>query len=211
MRYSSYRYIYPPRPKNAIPQEDLRGFDNGSMFASIKLDGSNCLIFTDGKTIHVMNRHAQRMTRFEIPDEEVLSLYKGTGGWTVLNGEYMNKNKRDASGRQFNHKLAIFDILVNDGDYLIGKTFEQRQSILASMFGEKESEHDFLFSITDSVYRVRSYFSGFDEIYRRLVGIDMVEGVVLKRKAARLEMGNTELNNTRSQLKCRKATKNYRF
>lgn len=211
MRYSSYRYIYPPRPKNAIPQEDLRGFDNGSMIAQPKLDGSNLVLFTDGKTVHAMNRHGERITRFEIPNEEVLSLYRGTGGWTVLNGEYMNKNKRDASGRPFNHKLVIFDILVDDGDYLIGKTFEARQSILTGMFGERESDHDYLFSVSESVYRVKSYLSGFSELYRRLVEIDMVEGFVLKRKAARLEMGNTELNNTKSQVKCRKATKNYKF
>jgi hypothetical protein len=39
----------------------------------------------------------------------------------------------------------------------------------------------------------------------------MVEGLVLKRKTAKLEAGNTENNNTKSQLKARKATKNYKF
>ena len=39
----------------------------------------------------------------------------------------------------------------------------------------------------------------------------MVEGLVLKRKNARLEIGNTELNNIKSQVKCRKPTKNYKF
>ena len=61
-----------------------------------------------------MNRHGDRLTRFEIKNEEILSLYKGTGGWTVLNGEYLNKNKRDETGKSFNHKLILFDILVND-------------------------------------------------------------------------------------------------
>jgi hypothetical protein len=38
-----------------------------------------------------------------------------------------------------------------------------------------------------------------------------MEGLVLKRKAARLELGTSENNNTKSQIKCRVATKNYKY
>jgi ATP-dependent DNA ligase len=211
MKYSNYRYIYPPRPKNAIPSSDLNSYDNGTMLAQPKLDGSNCLIFTDGKTVKVMNRHSQPMTRFEIPTEEILSLYKGSGGWTVINGEYLNKSKRDETGNTFNHKFVIFDILVNDGDYLIGKTFDQRLKILDEMFGTIESEKNYLYSISTNVLRVKTYTERLLDNFERLVRIDMVEGLVMKRKNARLEIGNTELNNVNSQLKSRKPTKNYKY
>lgn len=211
MKYSTYRYIYPPRPKNAIPTTDIFSYDNGTMSAQPKLDGSNCLIFTDGKTVKVMNRHSQPLTRFDIPIEEILSLYKGTGGWTVLNGEYMNKSKRDEDSTIFNHKFVIFDILVSDGDYLIGKTFGQRIALLDEMFGNSESEKEYLHGISQNVYRVKTYTERFLEIFERLTRIDMVEGLVMKRTNARLEIGNTELNNVNSQLKCRKPTKNYKY
>lgn len=211
MKYSNYRYIYPPRPKNAIPSSDLNSYDNGTMSAQPKLDGSNCLIFTDGKIVKVMNRHSQPLTRFDIPTEEILSLYKGTGGWTVLNGEYMNKSKRDENNEVFNHKLIIFDILVSDGDYLIGKTFGQRIAILDEMFGNSESEKEYLHAVSQNVYRVKTYTSRFLDTFERLTRIDMVEGLVMKRTNARLEIGNTELNNVNSQLKCRKPTKNYKY
>ena len=211
MKYSNYRYIYPPRPKNAIPSSDLNSYDNGTMLAQPKLDGSNCLIFTDGKTVKVMNRHSQPITRFEIPTEEILSLYKGSGGWTVINGEYMNKSKRDETGNTFNHKFVIFDILVNDGDYLIGKTFDQRVKILDEMFDTIESEKQYLYSISANVFRVKTYTERLLDNFERLVRIDMVEGLVMKRKNARLEIGNTELNNVNSQLKSRKPTKNYKY
>lgn len=211
MKYSNYRYIYPPRPKNAIPSSDLNSYDNGTMLAQPKLDGSNCLIFTDGKTVKMMNRHSQPITRFEIPTEEILSLYKGSGGWTVINGEYMNKSKRDETGNTFNHKFVIFDILVNDGDYLIGKTFDQRVKILDEMFDTIESEKQYLYSISANVFRVKTYTERFLDNFERLVRIDMVEGLVMKRKNARLEIGNTELNNVNSQLKSRKPTKNYKY
>lgn len=211
MKYNSYRYIYPPRPLNSVPSKDLSYYDDGTFLGQPKLNGSNCIIFTNGESIHVMNRHGSRLTRFQIKDEEILSLYKGSGGWSVLNFEYLNKNKRDETGKSFNHKLILFDILVNDGDYLIGKTFEQRIKLLDEMFHKNECEKDYLFGISDNVYRVKSYENNFNGLFDKLTPIDMIEGLVLKRKNARLEMGNTELNNTKSQIKSRKPTLNYKF
>ena len=159
MKYTSFRYIFPPRPKNPIPNTELTFWDNGSLIAQPKLNGSNCLIFTNGVKHIAMNRHNGRLTNFQLKDEEISKLYKGTGGWTILNGEYLNKNKQDENRKAFNHKFIIFDILVNDG----------------------------------------------------LTPIDLIEGLVLKRKNARLELGTSELNNVKSQIKCRKETKNYKY
>jgi ATP-dependent DNA ligase len=211
MKYLNYRYIYPPRPENAIPSLELIYHDNGSMIGQPKMNGSNCVIFTNGESIHVMNRHGQRLTRFEIKEEEILNLYKGTGAWTVYNFEYMNKNKQDENRKSFNHKLILFDILVNDGDYLIGKTFEQRIQLLDEMFQKNDSEKEYLYSISDNVYRVKSYENNFSMLFDKLTPIEMIEGLVMKRKNARLEIGNTEKNNTKSQIKSRKPTLNYKF
>jgi ATP-dependent DNA ligase len=117
----------------------------------------------------------------------------------------------DESRKAFNHKLVIFDILVSDGDYLIGKTFEERIALLDAMFGQNECEKGYLYGISENVYRVKSYQNQFNMLYDLLTPIDMVEGLVLKRKTARLEAGTSELNNTRSQVKIRKATLNYKY
>lgn len=211
MRYESYRYLYPPRPKNAIPPTELAGWDDGTMLCQLKFNGSNCLVFTNGQKVVVMNRHGARLTGFRIPDAEILSLYKGTGGWTVLNGEYMNKAKRDERGAEFNHRLVVFDILVDDGEYLVGQTFEQRVGLLDRMFGQSACDREYLYSVSESVYRVKSHEGGFQQLYETMSRVDMIEGLVLKRRNARLEIGNTESNNTRSQVKCRKGTLNYRY
>jgi len=211
MKYASFRYIYPPRPKNPIPSTELSFWDNGSLIAQPKLNGSNCLIFTNGEKHVAMNRHNGRLTNFQLKDEEIVALYKGTGGWTVLNGEYMNKSKMDESRAAFNHKFVIFDILVDDGDYLVGKTFEERIALLDAMFGQEGSDKEYLYGISENIYRVKSYSSGFSMLYDRLTPIDMIEGLVMKRKNARLEIGNTEMNNVKSQIKCRKETKNYKY
>ena len=54
-------------------------------------------------------------------------------------------------------------------------------------------------------------FTEFKNLFDRLTTIDIVEGLVMKRKNARLEIGTSENNNTKSQVKVRKPTKNYRY
>ena len=212
MNYNSFRYIFPPRPKNAIPDSDLNFWDNGSLLAQPKLNGSNCVIFTNGEKLMVMNRHSQYMTNVDIQRQEILDLFKGDiGKWIVLNGEYLNKSKQDENRQTFNHKLVIFDILVYNSDYLVGKTFQERINLLDELYGQKDSEKSYLYSISNNVYRVKSFENGFKSIYDQLTPIDLIEGLVLKRKNARLEIGNTENNNIKSQLKARKPTKLYKF
>jgi len=212
MKYSSYRYIFPPRPKNAIPDDELGFWDNGSLIAQPKLNGSNCVIFTNGVKIITMNRHNQRLTNFRLSDEEVKGLYRGNGEWTVINGEYMNKSKMDERGLVFNHKFVIFDILALDGDYMVGQTFENRIILLDELYGKKECEKDYLYNISENIYRVKSYDSQFKNLFDRLTNNNqLIEGLVMKRKNAKLEIGTSESNNIKSQLKCRKSTKNYKY
>lgn len=209
-KYLNYRYIFPPRPKNAIPDTELEFWDNGSLIAQPKLNGSNCVIFTNGEKTIVMNRHNQRLTNFNISDNEIKDIYRGEG-WMILNGEYMNKSKSDENNQVFNHKLVIFDILGFNGEYLVGKTFEERVLLLDEIYGQVDSDKEYLFKVTENVYRVKSYTTDFKNIFDKLTPIDMIEGLVMKRKNARLELGTSENNNTKSQLKCRKATKNYKY
>ena len=132
-KYLSYRYIFPPRPKNAIPDSELSFWDNGSLVAQPKLNGSNCVIFTNGVKFIAMNRHNQRLTNFNLSDNELKDIYRGEG-WMILNGEYMNKSKNDANGQIFNHKLVIFDILVYNGVQTIGMDFVSRVELLNKLY-----------------------------------------------------------------------------
>jgi ATP-dependent DNA ligase len=210
MKYSTFRYIYPPRPKNTVPNSDIPTWDNGSFIAQPKLNGSNCVIFMNEEKTIVMNRHNQRLTNFKISEEELRELYRGSG-WMVLNGEYLNKSQRDENRVVFNHKFVIFDILVYNSDYLIGKTFEDRVSLLNELYNTNESEKDFLYIISENVYRVKTFEHGFKQLFEKFNSVEMVEGLVMKRKRARLELGTTENNNIKSQIKSRKQTKNYLY
>jgi ATP-dependent DNA ligase len=123
----------------------------------------------------------------------------------------MNKSKSDENEKVFNHKLVIFDILAYNGDYLVGSTFSERVELLDKIYGVVNSEKDYLFSVTDNIYRVKSYNDDFSNIFNKFIEVDMLEGLVMKRSNAKLEAGLTESNNIKSQIKCRKRCKSYKY
>jgi ATP-dependent DNA ligase len=212
VKFDNYRYIYPPRPKNAISPIELNFWDNNSLIVQPKFNGSNTTIYTDGKKIITMNRHGQKLTNFKIRDNEILNLHKsGLGKWTVVNGEYMNKGRVDEKKINFNDKFIIFDILVFDSEYLVGETFANRIELVNNTFPSHKIDSQTYSLFSENIGIVKSYESGFSNLFENLSKIDMIEGLVMKRKTAKLEIGNTETNNTKSQLKCRKPTKNYKY
>lgn len=210
MKYDKFRYIYPPRPKNAFPPSDLGYWDNGSLIGQPKLNGSNATIFIGDNKIITMNRHNQKLNGFKL-QSEIESLFKNKDGWFVLNGEYMNKAKNDEWGQQFNHKLVIFDVLVYESLHLLGSSTVDRIRILDKMFSSDECKWKYLTQISENIFKVRSYESGFENLFNDLTKIDMIEGLVLKRKSARLENGIREDNNSNWMLKTRKPHKNYKY
>jgi hypothetical protein len=210
MKYEKFQYIYPPRPKNAFPPSDLDYWDDGSFICQPKLNGSNTSIFLGDGGSRIMKRHNQLLTNFKI-QSEVESLFKDKSNWFVINCEYMNKAKSDDWRQPFNHKLVIFDILVHESKHLIGSSTVDRLNIIDNMFKYEDCKWDYLSQVSENIFVVKSFGSNFSEIFQELIKIDMVEGVVLKRKSAKLESGIREDNNSKWMLKTRKPHKNYKY
>jgi ATP-dependent DNA ligase len=201
------RYLYPPRPELKISPSSLIEYDNGKFLAEPKLNGSCCPISING-SVKAFNRHDETISGFRITYDEIKSVV-GEGEYYLI-GEYMNKSKKDENNNIFNHKLVLFDILVYQGEYLLGKTFQERYDMLLKMF-KPISETKYLYQLTENIYLVKSFYNNLTEVWNEIVEIDMFEGLVLKQKISKLEPGYRELNNTKSQVKCRKPTKNYKY
>lgn len=206
--YNKYFYIYPPRPELKIPSISLCEFDNGEYLAQPKLNGSSMQIYMNENELILMNRHKQKIN-CSMDLKELKSLYRGSN-WMILCGEYMNKSQKDENNLLFNNKFVIFDILVYDGVHLLTSTFEERYKLLCDLYPNNVVKKQ-LHQITLNCYRVNSEERKFKNVYDDLVNFQIYEGLVLKLKTGKLENGVSELNNTRTQLKCRKSTKNYSF
>lgn len=231
--FKSFRYIYPPRPENAVASETLLDYDNGEYLAQPKLNGDCVEIYTNGIDVKIYNRHKKIFKKsdqykdcFIKLHRETLGAGKGKNKWIVLVGEFMDKGKLNDWGENFNNNFVIHDIIVYDSMQLVGKTYLERVEMLDRMYGKEDLEIiknnkvfptgvrklKFLYTTSvEGVYRVKSFRDCLGALWNDLVLIDMYEGLVLKRCDAQLENGISEQNNMAGQVKVRKATKNYKF
>jgi hypothetical protein len=99
---------------------------------------------------------------------------------------------------------------VYNGKQTIGTTFEERVDLLKNLYDSKGYDN-IIRKINDDIYIVETFFNRFSYIYKDLISIDMYEGFVLKKKKSKLKNGISQKNNSGSQIKVRKPTKNYDF
>jgi hypothetical protein len=209
-------YLWPPRPRLVLNPDKLQQYDNGEYLAQPKLNGSNMVVFMhDDGTVKIMNRHNVVLDRVTI---NCSSLYRGKG-WMVLNGEWMEKSKKDGNGHNFNGNFIIFDILAYDGFVLTGSTVTSRIILLKDLYSTSGMEvnaggisnaPEYLYTTgTPNVYRVKTFDRKFTTLYNKLVKIDMYEGLVLKHKQIPLSSFSSQTNNGDWGIKVRKETRIY--
>ena len=215
--YSDFKYIYPPRAESAIDPKLLKDIGE-SWIAQPKYNGSCTVLFINGHADYKLyNRHAEPLTLQQPINYTALN---DSEKYMVLCGEYLNKNKTGENGLPFNHKFIIWDILVWKGEYLLGTSVEERLTILYTLFGSSRGHisekgmHLFNHLHTTplhDVFMAPSYQHSFKNLFDELIQTDLYEGLVLKKKNARLDLGLREKNNGAWQFKARKGTRNYQF
>ena len=105
----------------------------------------------------------------------------------------------------------INDMLVCNGEYLIGSTFSSRQEKLKNLFLKGNEEKTISHYVIDThTWLARTYRKGFVTLFNRLDQPE-IEGLVCKHPDAPLNYCVNANSNTEWQLKCRKPTKNYSF
>jgi ATP-dependent DNA ligase len=218
MKYLKYSYLFPPRPIQTTKHTELGKYDNDEYIAQPKYNGTCCNVFISKDEIIVMNRHKGTITS-QYSHIDFRGMHRGEG-WMVVCGEFLNKNKAGEDGKPFNLKFVIWDILVYEGKYLLGSTFGERMDLLESLYPctkmlvdkEKFTSYKHICCTPHAnVYKAPNYYKNFDKLYDSIVDTDLYEGLVIKRKDAKLAFGLTEKNNNDWQIKCRKPTKNYDF
>jgi len=210
-KYENFKYIFPPRPELKISPDILGKYDCGVYLGQPKLNGSLCEVFMNETETKVFNRHNANFKIFKFDIDEFRNLYQGFG-WMCLCGEFMNKAKKDKDGKNsFDQTFVIFDIIIKDGMHLVKTTFEERVKMLDEMYGTKEYDEYLLDVDSPNVFRVKTFYTDFVNLWNNIVKIDMLEGLVLKRKDGLLEDGVREKNTVGSQVKVRKSCRNYSF
>jgi hypothetical protein len=213
-RFVDYKgnFLYPPRIEGKIQPISLKGFDNFQYIAQPKLNGSNTSVTIGEKNYIVKERHNRFFAK--PPKFNFQKLYRGKG-YMCLAGEFLNKGKKDENNNRL-EGFCIWDILAYDGKILLGSTIEERIDLINSLYPSVSAKSinkiNYLYT-TDvpDIYKVANYTDDFKNIFDNITKVDVVEGLVLKRKNGKLEMMTREQNNVGWSIKSRKPTLNYKF
>ena len=209
-KYSEdFKYIYPPRPEIKSPPSGLKTYERMGYWGQPKMNGSCGNLFLGPGHTKLMGRHNNLFAREIISRQDLQMLHRGSGPM-ILVGEYLNKSQKDHKGKVI-IGFAIFDILVYNGQYLLGTTFQERQELLDSLYTPLSEYDEFLWCIGPSSYRVKNFTSNFNKHCDYLIKAEVYEGWVMKNPNAKLESGYRSVNNTKWQIKCRKSTRNYKY
>lgn len=134
MKVQPSQYIFPPRPADAIPRDQTSLLGEMQWLAQLKFNDTRCLVkyLPDG-TIELWNRHGERIRNYTTPDWLLAELHQvremlglSSTGYHLLDGGLL-----DSKHKAIKDTLVIWDILVRDGEHLLGTTYGYRYSIIA--------------------------------------------------------------------------------
>lgn len=227
------RYIYPPRPQEgAVPPTELSNFQKMGWHGQLKFNGNRLVLSKNGDGATFYNRHKDIHKRYSPPawlqDEiseacRLLGLDKNE--WNLLDGELLHHKHR-----LFRDTIALWDIIVRDGEWLLDTTYEERyNSLLAQLppepemfylevggkrflLGIKLTEHIFIPILTDNLQGLW----GLTQEVNKAVGWKgegepLLEGVVIKNIKGKLTPGFRPQNNMSWCTRCRVQTGRHRY
>ena len=211
------QYIYPPRPaKAAIPFEASEVYSRYGWKAQLKFSDKRCVICIDKSGVELFTRHDSIHSYTPPPHfieeiryiaESVLGLEKD---WSLLDGGLL-----DGKNKLFSDTLVIWDILVREGEWLLGSTYGERYEWLLSRSGTESfvlevggKAVDFGIRLSKNIFIPRQS-AEFTELWEQVQranqlagwsgpgdGEPLLEGIVYKDNSGTLEPGLREENNT---------------
>lgn len=216
-------YIYPPRPEYNIPVESLPLFKSENWAAQLKYNGTRLLIkIKEDNSIELWNRHKRKLEAYTPTkelEEQLQSLkeiFELENENQLLDGELIH-SKHPA----MKHKIAVWDILVKNGTHLIGETYENRYQsikIFSSLENFTHNGHTIGKKITEDIFipdliKQEDWEKEWERVkeINRPYSQPLVEGLMLKDLAGKLEHGFKEKNNSSWQIRCRVKTGRHNF
>ena len=208
------RYIYPPRPEHTpVAFENVGVYSRYGWKCQIKVNDLRTTFSVENGSVEFFTRHAEHRKK-DTPDYiagEILAICEklgfGTSEWTYLDGGILQHKNKHLSGL-----VALWDVLVVRGDYLLKTTYQSRYDRLAKIeepfnvaingrsfdLGLKLSEHIFVPRVWDDIQAAWAFVrevnaaAGWEG---RGDGEPALEGCVIKDMSGTLKPGFGENNN----------------
>jgi hypothetical protein len=201
MRYENYRYLWPARPERVIPPSALAQVEAMGWWAQPKLNGANCTLYVSPeRTTLQRHRHGDQPLKTWQPGARWDSFVQElpVGGWYVFQSELLHTK---GTGRD---TLYLYDLLVTNGDYLVGRTYRDRYHLLLDLCGGTGE-------VTEGVFVSDIYTKDFAGAFATLQNDHRIEGLVCKNPEASLLLCSRSTSNSSWQVKCRYPKANLSF
>lgn len=212
MKYASYEYLYPPRPDNAIPKTLIPMIEKRGWIAQAKKNGTcNVIAVSPDRKLTCMNRHKEEHGQW-LPSKDSAAAFQALPGkgWYVFVAELLHSKIAvdDGGVRDTNF---INDILVCDGEYLVGTTQAKRMNLIHELFltGD-ENETPSHYVVNEKTWVAKDMTANFKQFFDSLDKPED-EGLVFKDPKSVLAVCSRQKANVAWSLKSRRAHKNYGF
>lgn len=206
--YLEWKYLYPPRPEASLTADRLPYYEKEGWWGQYKKNGT-CSIdgFSPTGLFHSMNRHAEPHRAWRMTDrvKEVLASFFPRKSWTVVVLEILHSKTPTIKDTVYIH-----DLLVLESQYLLGTTFDYRQSLLEQLLPSSVLTKSH-YVIDQNVWRARNIKKDFLKHFTEIIDPKIDEGLVLKNPQGTLKRCSSPGSNSGWQLKFRYPTKNYQF
>lgn len=213
----SGKIMYPPRPHISIPPKTLESYEKKGFIGQLKFNGTRTLVeLVPGGEIKLWTRHREPHKAYKLSDglrKNLMELHESFDckEYIVIDGELMHNKTKGLK-----NTFIAFDLLVHEGNYLIGVPMLERYQHLAEMLGEPNNWEDttgkkIAIRVREHLWLAETFMFDLKSNFNRAIEMDEIEGLVLKKPNAVLEYGHSEKNNTKWQLRCRKPHKNYQY
>lgn len=208
-------YIYPPRPKGAVPPHELPYFEGqGIWCVQRKYKGARCVVTVgEDSVVNCYGRHGRNFLAYSMPEtvkKEILALpglQKGVK--YAFDSEVMIKTKaEDTKG-----KVILFDILQRDKYFFLNPNQKQRLELLDEICGKPrklDPWRGMACQISNNVLMAQTYFSNFVEEFNKDLG-EEIEGLVLRRLNSVIDSYGDKEYEVNWMIRCRKPAKHCNF
>jgi len=219
------RYIFPPRAQTALPRGDYGIFSELGWIAQYKYNDTRCMIkYSNTKPTQLWNRHAEMMRTFAANDElqeQLTHIQEQLGpGYHLLDGGLLHQKHASIK-----NTIVIWDILVHNGQHLLGTTYQERYKIIETLQQNKPylyGEFTIGNQITPNVFIPQNHqHNTWDQCWQEIDKINepflkqnvgpVIEGLMFKDPNGILKPGFNEKNNGEWQVRSRITTGRHVF
>ncbi len=191
MTYDQPRFLPYPRPERAIDRVAIPHYASLGWITQFKMNGSaSQIIVSPNGALTAFTRHAEPHKKWNWSLASSAPFQSLPRGWWVFCAELLHN--KVVNGPKDTHYLH--DILVANGERLIGKTYLQRYAILEKLF-PPQVEHLGYYEVAPKLWLARNHDQGTGHakhLFNSLEG-KLEEGLVFKKPDAPLDLrGNND-------------------